>query len=198
VLVRLGPTELDPDVRPIVLAAASTVVGDQPLETAIKQAIGQGADLVEVPAERLGAAPAPALRDSSLAVCVTCERLDEVDRVSTCGVAAVRWSGVLASVTEVRARLGSLPLVVFDGAEGPPLVRRPGDWWVVSWEQRERLTDRPAGVLGLVDLGARTDRAELAAAVTVALERGADGFVTVAPTSVRRAAHVIRAVERTR
>ena len=49
-----------------------------------------------------------------------------------------------------------------------------------------------------MDLGARADRAEVAAAVAVAMEGRVDGFVTVAPTAVRRAAHVIRAVERTR
>lgn len=195
--VRLGPIELDPDVRPIVLAAASSIAADQPLETAIKQAIGQGADLVEVPAEQLGPTAATALRVAALAVCVTCERLDDVERASPSGAAAVRWTGDPARTTEVRARLGGLPLVVFDLDVGADHVHRPGDWWVVSWEQRARLVDRPAGVLGLVDLGARTDRAELAAAVVVALELGAEGFVTVTPTSVRRAAHVIRAVERT-
>ena len=50
----------------------------------------------------------------------------------------------------------------------------------------------------IVDLGAEADRAVLAAQVAAALEGGAVGFLTVAPSPVRRAAYVIRAVENAR
>ena len=199
-LVRLGPTDLDPDLRPIVLVVAPSIEGGQPLETWVKQAIGQGADLVEVPLTRLDPATAEAMRDASLAIGVSCERLADVDGALASGAAALRWNGEPTHLAEVRARVGSIPLVVSMPADADSEVPAlgPGDWLVVPWEHRERLTERATGVLGLVDLGVRTDRAELAAAVTVALEGDIDGFVTVAPTAVRRAAHVIRAVERTR
>lgn len=199
-LVRLGPTDLDPDLRPIVLVSSPSIDSGQPLETSIKQAVGQGADLVEVPACRLDPLTAVTLRDAALAICVSCERLDEVDGALVGGAVALYWNGDLALVATVRERLGSVPLVRswHDDVDVDSAALQAGDWLVVPWERRERLNARPTGVLGLVDLGARTDRAELAAAVTVALEGNADGFVTVAPTAVRRAAHVIRAVERTR
>ena len=196
--VRIGSADLDPDLRPIVVAAAPSIADDQPLETAIKQAIGQGADLVEVPVARLDTSGAAGRRASSPAMCVSCARLDEVDRALDAGAIAVRWVGESYQTDDVRDRLGAVPLVVSGNAAVHGATLRSGDWWVVAWEHRHRLEGRGAGVLGLVDLGACTERAEVAAAVTVAMEGRIDGFVTVAPTAARRAAHVIRAVERTR
>ena len=111
-LVRLGPTDLDPALRPIVLAAASSIACDQPLETSVKQAVGQGADLVEVPAARLEPSNAAARRDVGARVCVRCERLDEVDGALDHGAVAVRWTGDAASIEAVRDRLGPVALVV--------------------------------------------------------------------------------------
>ena len=198
--VRLGPTDLDldPDVRPIVLVASPSIELGQPLETSVKQAVGQGADLVEVPVHRLDVSTAVALRDAALPICISCEQLDEIEPALAAGAAALHWNGDLAVASSVRARLGPVPLVVSVHEPADIEALQVGDWCVVSWEHREWLSSRAAGVLGLVDLGVRSDRAELAATVTVALEGDGDGFVTVAPTAVRRAAHVIRAVERTR
>ena len=52
-----------------------------------------------------------------------------------------------------------------------------------------------SGAATIIELAADLDRSQLAALVTLGLAQGAIGFVTSSPNAVRRAAHVIRAIE---
>ena len=74
-----------------------------------------------------------------------------------------------------------------------------GDWGIVGEASQDVVAARAdAQVVPIVDLGPEADRARIAAAVTVGLEHGAQGFRTVAPRAVRRSAFVVRALERSR
>lgn len=192
--LRLGPTEFDPADRPLVVAHDDPA-GVEPVDKVLKQAVGQGADVVELPFARLDSAET-GVETERIPVCVVVSSLAELEGVTRLGAVAVRWSGAPTRGSVLRRAAPGVPLVwsTTDPDDGPV----PGDWLIVPVERCAALAERAPGVIGLIDLGIRSDRAELAALVTLALEGPVDGFVTVSPTTVRRTAHVIRAVERSR
>jgi hypothetical protein len=199
VQVRIGTSDFDIERRPLVVAvleAGRALDGEigGPV-TAAKEAMGRGADLVALAA----AAVADGLPEACEAVGVGCVGIAtsaaEAATLASRRVAAVIWQG---SRPPVDLDLDGPPPV---WADAEAILTRPASptAWprtvVVARDGLATLDRIPADVVGLVDLSGITDRAATAAFVTVALERGASGFVTPSPSAVRRAAHVVRAVE---
>lgn len=184
--------------RPLIITPLSVPVDDAVALTAsLKESVGRGVDLVAVAASRVS----PVL-------------LDVLARVGVGWVATVASSAELASSAGIVTAATRPAAFLFSdsvdpGADRPgkgtggsvPVIARkrnalrPGDGSIVPAGSWAELEARPVGTLGFVDLSDVRDRAACAAVVTVALDHGADGFVTTVPTAVRRAIHVIRAVE---
>lgn len=186
--LRIGTHVFDTDRRPLVVArSVRDARSDEDLVRWAKDAIGRGADLVSIPVQRL-----------TEAIVVT---LDGVGAPVIAGLdgsadGVVPPGGVHAVSAPPGAHIGrTLPDAPVRFATDPEWLR-PGDVHVVGPGELGALSRLPPRVRGIVDLGNLEDRARIAALVVCALEAGAAGFVTVTPVPVRRAAHVVRAVER--
>jgi hypothetical protein len=192
VLLRLGRATVETTRRPLVIAVIPHHWDDDPV-AAVKQAHGLGADLVEVGGAHLDDATASALSDLGLAWMVATGDGTEARRAADGGAGAIRWTGT-SPAPDLSGCPGADPWII-DGGRGRTEAQADGTlvpvgegWAVIDDLHRQ---GRPV----IVDLGTEQDRATLAAAVTVGLAHGAQGFRTVAPRPVRRAAFVIRAVE---
>lgn len=179
----------DRERRPLVIARLDEPVADDiGVVAAAKDAIARGADLVELSAAGVSTAVCDALDriDVGYVVCVsgTDPRSDPVYRRAV----ALHLDGSWVDPGGIRS--ARVPVLSTD-----PALVGPGDGLVVDPDHLATLADRPDGAGGIVDLTMIGQRAELAAVVTLALEFGATGFLTAAPSPVRRAAYVIRAVE---
>lgn len=190
VQIRVGLTAFDVARRPIVIARLQASGDDVPeLVAAAKEASGQGADFVAVPAAAVTEGLSDALAVVGMGCIGVADTTIEIDTLVARKVAGVLWQG--RGPGRFPASVGPGELWVVDR----DLERaRPGATVLVGHLDLDRLGDLPPGTVALVDLPS-TGRAEAAALVTVALEKGAVGFLTSAPSAVRRAAHVIRAVE---
>lgn len=186
VQIRIGMNSQDLDIRPIVIARLPIGdLADDDLVRISKDAIGQGADRVELDAARLTAAVRAALAAASVPVLARIRSAAQWSDPGGFDAVRVEPSGgepfprpAVASVFSTRADL-----------------LNPGDGWIVPAADFARDPAVPEALVPVVDLTGIGGRAELAAVVADALGRGAGGFITTAPTPVRRAAHVIRAVE---
>lgn len=212
VTVSFGAPDSDTRRRPLVIAPVAAEGHDSVAFLAsVKEAVGHGADLVVVPETFLtdgtptDGTPTDTHRSNG-------NRPGEV-----AGVVVAAGAGIVGEATDQAgfARLadrgitciwwrGPGPVPGRGTDEGdvrvPVLSRdvrglRPGDALLVPADDPAAAGPTPPGVVVIVDLMDVADRALAAAAVTVALEHGAVGFLTVLPGAVRRAAHVIRAVE---
>lgn len=185
VRLTIGDDSFDLDLRPLVIARPGGAHADgDDLVRYAKEAVSQGADLVELDAATLSPRLVTTLEAATIPV---------VARIV--GPGAVAWFDGVVGVT---LQAGAVPPASAPGSvvrfSADPTLLRPGDGRLVD-PRAVTPGDPGPGVAGIVDLGASTDRALLAAAVADALAHGAQGFVTTTPTPVRRAAHVIRAVE---
>ncbi len=182
VQLRIGDDLHDLDIRPLVIARPSVVgMGDDDLVRVAKDAVGRGADLVELPRSRVTPTIMGALGAVGVRIVTGREPPD--------GHSA-RTGRPAATLVVVPTDDGTDVSTVFTP---DPEVAGPGDGLIVPRGERGRLEGDGAAVI--VDLTPLGDRGELAALVADALGRGASGFLTTAPEPVRRAAHVIRAVE---
>lgn len=231
--LRIGTNLFDLDRRPLVVARLSASVTDQVgLLGATKQAVGQGADMVEVPARDLTATAIQGVDAAGVGVVGLVRDVEEITGLARPELgwgaqgSVRRGSDVALMPDAARSQVAavqraperqnrcapSAPLVRAVRWDGPdPMPRSPwpgltvfstrlhdicaGGGLIVAPDALEQLAAVPAGAIGIVDMGEITDRAAVAALVTVALELGATGFITDFPSPVRRAAHVIRAVE---
>lgn len=196
VQVSIGATVFDLQRRPLVIAMLENS-GHDPGGTehgcllgAAKEAAGQGADLVACPANAVSEGLPDALADIGVACVGVATDTAEVEVLVKRHVAAILWAGPEDAVDRRAARSDRI-----DWFSRCAVGLLPGDGIIVEPDQVGRLARTPPGVVGIVDLSAIVARAEVAALVTVALGAGASGFITSAPSAVRRAAHVIRAVE---
>lgn len=181
----IGGLSLDPRGRPIVVAVVAGA--DEPHETVsrAKAAIGLGADLVEV----TGPLPDTAARELTAAGVVwlaAATEEDEVARLVAAGAAGL----FLAAETPLDTASILVPVI------GPDRACRSGDWVRHDLHDLAAGPAAPADAVQLVDVTDATDPAGVAAAVTFALEFGADALRTTDPRAARRAAHVVRAIER--
>ncbi len=197
VQVRIGTTAFDTRRRPLVLAlvdAAERAGGG--VVTAAKEAAGHGADLVAIDATLVTEGLPGELAGVGVGCVGVARTSAEVATSLARGVAAVYWQGPGPAPRRDAAGPDRVWLIAgATGARNPDPATAPPDAAVVGIDDLAALEQLPPGVVGLVDLSTVTDRAATAALVTVALSAGASGFVTTLPSAVRRAAHVIRAVE---
>ncbi len=177
--------------RPLVVARLDGCLQEPPgLLTVVKDAAGHGADLVVLPTERVTQTVAVALDEAGVGWMAETSGASGFADAADRGATVVHWTGSGAPpALDVSA--GSRPRVFAAHTDG----LGPGDGLVVTPGDLASLSELATGQLGVVDLTGHTDRATLAALVTVALDRGAAAFIADAPRPVRRAAHVIRAVE---
>lgn len=191
VQVRIGATVFDLQRRPLVIALLSAPDDDLTgLAARAKEAVGQGADLVALPAAAVTAGVPDALGEVGVGSVGVATTAAAVEALAARRIAMVLWEGPLP-LPDLRRAPADRPRLLARTAAG----LRPGDGVVIAPDRLAELDRIPPGVMGIVDLSTVTSRAPAAALVTVALEQGAVGFVTSSPSSVRRAAHVIRAVE---
>lgn len=153
-----------------------------------KAAVGEGADLVEVPADISDAAAAELTGAGQLWM-VACANATQ---------AAVRVAqGAAMVIVAPGADIGAASLAVPIVTDHPPV--RAHDWR--SIELAALASDPVSGAsndcVRLVTIPDAYDSAGVAAAATLALEFGADALRTTNPRAARRAAFVQRAIERT-
>lgn len=192
VTVSFGAIGSDPRRHPLVIALLTTADVEPSMVSAMaKEAVGQGADLIALP--------------------VGMEHPDTVGMLAT---GAVDWVGVATEATGFARLVAAGATAIWWRGDGPPPDRgtgsraetvpvmagdarglHAGDALVGSGADASDAGSAPPGLPYLVDLTGIDSRAVTAAAVTVGLENGAVGFITTLPRAVRRAAHVIRAVE---
>lgn len=164
------------------------------LRRAAKEALGHGADLIELPATVVTADAVGVCAEVGIGCIATVADVASMDRLVSTGVSALRWLGDTPVPRPDPTAHLERPWILAAHAEGLAV----GDALVVpremlgAWERLDRSGD---GVSAVVDLTGVDERAALAALVTVALEHGANGFLTTRPSAVRRAAHAIGAVE---
>ncbi|HET8929377.1 MAG TPA: hypothetical protein VFN21_01845 [Acidimicrobiales bacterium] len=194
--VSIGATVFDLQRRPLVIAVLERPGrGPAGLERGClmgmaKEAAGLGADLVICPAAAVTEGLPGALADIGVGCVGVATDPVEAEALVRRNVVAILWQGPGDRVD--RGPVGSHSIPTFSRT-GESLL--PGDGVVVEPDELTELDRTPPGVVGIVDLSAIVGRAEIAALVAVALEAGASGFITSSPSAVRRAAHVIRAVE---
>lgn len=190
VQVRIGATVFDLQRRPLVIALLGDLVGDAAgLVPAAKEAAGQGADLVALPVGVSTGGLPVSLEQVGVGCVGVAATAPDIEELTNGQVAMILCEGP-AAIGRLRSASDRPPIL----ARTTDGLRR-GDGVVVAADRLADLDRIPPGVMGVVDLSTVTSRAAAAALVTVALEAGAVGFLTAAPSSVRRAAHVIRAVE---
>lgn len=152
---------------------------------AAKELVGQGADWVIVPAEQLTHENARDLDRLGIIWGVATASETFAYEAATWGAQLVEWQA--GAPLEVKI---SVPLLcdVYQSA-------RHGDFVLCrASSSAPDAQDLPEGVKRIVDFGATADRARLAAQVAIETRRGVHGFLTVAPTAVRRANHVIQSI----
>lgn len=190
VQVRIGATVFDLQRRPLVIALLDDPVGDGAgLVPVAKEAAGQGADLVALPAATSAGGLSVALDQVGVGCVGVAGTVGDFEVLTNRQVTMILWEG--STPIGPLASTPDRPAILTRTTDG---LRR-GDGFVVAADRLADLDRIPHGVMGIVDLSTVASRAAAAALVTVALEQGAVGFLTAAPSSVRRAAHVIRAVE---
>ena len=193
-LLRIGSVELDTARRPLVIAVVRAEVGDLAVAAAVKQVHSLGADVAEVAGDDLDPQTCRQLGEQGLSWSVATDVPQVAARAIARGAVALRWTGP-RSVDAARPAVAEVPVLA---PFASPWLRE-GDWGVVGESPGNEVVSRAAaGVLPIVDLGPEADRARVAAAVTIGLEHGAQGFRTFAPRAVRRSAFVVRALERSR
>lgn len=172
--------------RPLVIARPAGEGGESAvLATSAKNAVGRGADLVEFPATQVDAALMSLLNGLGIGVVAAAHTNAEFSQAVSGGVAVIRWGGPGPVPGGARHHGVVFSSVAHGLGEGDALVVRPNSGEIEPTE----------GVRVVMDLEGVDSRAELAALTTLGLGRGVHGFVTSSPAVVRRAAHVIRAVE---
>lgn len=185
--LRIGDDIFDLDARPLVIARpSSAALGDDDLVRLSKDAVGDGADLVEIARCRLDEQLTGVLSAAGIRILA---RPGPTDGPGEPAV-ALDVTGPLD-----RSGAGSADPVRFSS---DPTRLRPGDGQILTVTDLDPLGRLDPGIVGIVDLCGMRSRAELAAVVAWALGMGAGGFITTEPMPVRRAAHVIRAVEHAR
>lgn len=170
---------------PIVLARVSGNRGlDMP--RAEKEAVQNGADIVLLDSQTF----AEHCTEFSLELTpwgVTTGEEQLARHAATAGATLIDWRG------EGRPEV-NLPVLVRDRRR----AKRGDGWCCGQIDALRGPFDSSEEISTLVDFGACSDRAELAALVTLARHLGANGFVTIAPKPVHRAAYVICSLEKVR
>lgn len=196
VQIRIGTTVFDTRRRPLVIALVDAAErAGAGFITAAKEAAGHGADLVATDAATVTEGLPSALAGVGVGCVGVARSVSDIDLLLARGVTALHWKG--PGPFPRRSIAGPEPVWVMAASTPTPHPdpTNPSTDAVVVSGDVAALGQIPPGVVGLVDLSTDSDRAATAALVTVALSAGASGFVTTLPSAVRRAAHVIRAVE---
>ncbi len=170
---------------PIVLAR---VAGNRGLDMprAVKEAVQNGADIVlfdsQTFAEQWNAFPFEMTHWG-----VSTDDVRLARRAATTGATLIDWLDV--GRPDIH-----LPVLVRDRKR----AKRGDGWCCREIDALQGPLDCAEDISTIIDFDTCSDRAELAALVTLARHSGANGFVTMAPRPVHRAAYVIRSLEKAR